>query len=163
MRIRNLWVSVVAIVILLAGCQQRESVLPVVPQAVGRTGLVQTQVVVNATGAAGAATGTGTSELPVSGKVLGVYLDYGAGISSTTDVTVAVLSPDYTVLLKEDSATDALYQPRLQVHDGVDGSAMTYDGTYKRAEPVPVAGILQVTVGETTAMTPCVTAYVLHE
>lgn len=126
----------------------------------------QLSIAVTTTGSAGSATGSGDSEYVVNGKVLAVYLDYHASAPATTDITLKTkgrAGPSYNVLVVGNNATDVLKFPRLQVHDGVDGSAMTYDGTRKVAEPAPVADYLTVDVAGADALTGCVVVYVWYE
>jgi hypothetical protein len=56
-------------------------------------------------------------------------------MTATTDITLALSSPAQTLMVISDSATDAWYYPRHQVH-GSTGTGLTYDGTRVVAEVV---------------------------
>jgi hypothetical protein len=103
---------------------------------------------ITASGTNGSATGSLTTNETIAGKVIGIHIDYGAGQASTTDVVVSTVSPAVTILTVTDSATDAWYYPRVQVH-GSTGSVLTYDGT--RAVSNPIAINDRVTVSVTGA------------
>jgi len=113
---------------------------------------VAVTVAVTAAGAAGAATGTGTSGY-ICGHLHAIHVDYGAGISTTTDLTVSQASPALTVMVQADSVTDAWYYPAVQ-RTGADGAAIS--AQYDRA---PVCDELTVSVAESTAGTSLVTFY----
>lgn len=84
----------------------------------------QKSVTINTTGGAGAATGSGTIE-GLFGLLLDVYLDYHASAPNTTDTTIA---DDYgNILVVSNSATDALYSPRREVHDAAGAGLTVYD------------------------------------
>lgn len=122
------------------------------------------KVAVTTTGSAGSATGSGSTEYPVNGKVYAIYLDYHASApGATTDVTVTMAeAPSATLLTVTDNATDGWYLPRQQVHSPA-AAGLTYDGTRTVNEAYPVAGKLTVAVAQSNALTACVTAYVFVE
>jgi hypothetical protein len=81
-------------------------------------------------GADGSATGTGTSEVPVQGRIDAVYLNFHASAPNTTDTTIAVTLADgssVTLLTVTNSATDAYKQPRIQ---NVDSANSAITGSY---------------------------------
>lgn len=72
----------------------------------------------DATGGAGAASGTAVSLTPISGELLGVVLQYnGAPPAGTTDVGVKTkglsgVSPSVNLLVVTNAATDGYFAPR---------------------------------------------------
>lgn len=124
--------------------------------AVGRA-----QVSVNvASGAEGEATGSATSDEMVRGAVMALYVDYGEGITTTTDLTLAPAgSPSENLLSLSNQATDKWVYPRRAVQDN-EGSDVTYDGANEIYEPYWVDDYLKVTVAQTEPATPCVKVYV---
>lgn len=111
------------------------------------------QVVVSITGAAGAGTGSATSTSPAWGYVRAVHVDYQAGISNTTDITLTTGSPSNTIMVKADSVTDAWYYPSVQF-TGANGAAVS--GAYG---PFPVDGPVTVQAAESSTGTITVTVY----
>jgi len=111
------------------------------------------EVVIVATGAAGAATGSGSTDRDIQGHIYAIHLDYGAGITTTTDITVVQALPPLIVIQKDDSATDAWYYPAVQQTDSA-GSGL---GTYDR---IAIDDALDITVGQTTSSTTMMTATV---
>lgn len=103
-------------------------------------------VTLTATGAAGAATGSATTERVLHGYVYAVYVDYTSGISSTTDVTFAQASPSGTVLALTNYYTDTWYYPTVQQHSSA-GATVT---AYERAL---VEGVLTISAAQTTSGT----------
>lgn len=115
-------------------------------------------------GSAGSATGNTTTNAPVNGKVLAVYVDYSASTPATADVTIATSGGNYpanTILTVSNNNSDGWYYPRHTVHDEV-AAAITYNGTQEVHEPVPVADAVKVTVAQTDA-DEVVTVYLLFE
>ena len=103
-------------------------------------------VTLTATGAAGAAQGSGSTDRDLGGYVYALHLDFTAGISTTTDITLTQASPALTVLQLSDYYTDTWYYPVVQQH-GSDGAVVTaYEKTL-------VQDALDITVGETTSGT----------
>ena len=101
---------------------------------------------ITASGTNGSATGSDTTNETITGKVMGIYIDYGAGQATTTDVVIATASaPVVTILTVTNSATDAWYYPRTQVH-GSAGSGLTYDGTRVVIEPMAINDRVSVSV-----------------
>ena len=106
--------------------------------------LRQEQIVVTASGAAGAASGSQDSDGPIRGHVYAMHLDYGSAISTTTDTTVTLGTPALTILAVTDTATDAWYYPAVQ-QTGSNGSGLS---VYDR---LPISGRLTAAVAESTS------------
>lgn len=101
-------------------------------------------------GSAGSATGSGSTNMGITGRLVGVHLDFVADTPATTDTTISTADdPTVTFLTITDSATDAWYYPRSQVH-GVTGTALTLDGTRLLVEPAPFSGRLKITLAGCT-------------
>lgn len=118
----------------------------------GMGNLYQDQWTVTVTGAA--PSGSGSQAGPgggVEGLLYGVHLDYGSGITTTTDVTLTVGSPEMTVFVKSDNATDGWFYPSVQL-TGSTGSAVS--GAYER---FAVQGSLTAAVGQSSTGTLTVT------
>lgn len=73
-------------------------------------------IAVTTTGSAGTATGSTTSDL-IIGELVDVYLDFHASAPATTDTTVAYATRGGNVLVVTNSATDALFAPRIKPVD----------------------------------------------
>lgn len=92
----------------------------------------------------GATTADNTSP-QITGELLGVYIDYTASITATTDLTITYSSPlGGQILAKVNNVTDGFFAPRSGAVDS-SGSAITNSHV-----PFPVNGKLTVTVGQTT-------------
>jgi len=103
---------------------------------------------ITTTGSDGSATGSYTTPGPVTGKVLGVHIDYSTAQAATTDVTIATVhAPVTTILTVTDNKTDGWYYPRHQVHDST-GTALTLDGTRIMVEPVAIEDQVTVSVAQ---------------
>lgn len=99
-------------------------------------------IVVTASGSAGAATGTATSERTVHGIIVGVHLARTTTPVATTDVLVKERrTPGHKVLEVADLAADNWYYPTRPVHSNVDGSEVEGSRDY-----VTVKDVLEVTV-----------------
>lgn len=80
---------------------------------------------VTTTGSAGSATGTGISELPFSGFVMGIKVDYDDSAPATTTVVITENGGlGRTILTLGAANTDAIYNPQFQIMDD-DGVAQT--------------------------------------
>ena len=99
-----------------------------------------------ATGAAGAATGSASTDRDLHGYVYAVHLDFTAGISTTTDITLTQASPALTVLLLSNYYTDTWYYPVVQQTDSTGSGTSTY-------EKALVQDAMDITVGQTTSGT----------
>ena len=120
--------------------------LPVARTSTSYGWLREEQIAVTAAGAAGAATGSQDSDGPVRGHVYAVHLDYGAAVTTTTDITISLSSPALTLYQKDDSATDVWLYPVVQQTDSAGSGTSTYDR-------VPVSGNLTVKVDQSTSGT----------
>lgn len=99
-----------------------------------------------ATGDDGAATGTVTMTTRLWGYIKAVHINYGASVTTTTDITISTVSPAGTVMAKSDSATDAWYYPSVQL-TGSDGTGTS---AYDR---FPIDDYLTVQAAESTSGT----------
>lgn len=98
------------------------------------------QLKVVCTGAAGTAAGAVESSSAITGLVQAVHIEY-SGAPATTDVVInGEGPPDIPILTVSDNNTSGWYYPRAGAHKASDGAAMTYDGTYPVAVPIPLCG-----------------------
>lgn len=68
---------------------------------------------------------TVTSERPLNGKLIAVYVEYAITPNAATDVTIATVnSPAKTLLTLTNNVTSGWYYPRALVHDEA-GTALT--------------------------------------
>ena len=99
-------------------------------------------------GVDGASTVTTTSAVRVTGLIHAIYLSYVGDDPATTDVTIRTLgtspaAPSYNILVRADSATDALLLPRFDTHKNTDAAALTtFTGL------MPVDDYLQIVVAQ---------------
>jgi len=103
-------------------------------------------ITLTATGAAGAATATDDTDRRVAGYVYAVHVDYTAGISDTTDITLTQDSPSLTVLALTDTNTDGWYYPTVAVHD-------TSGNTRQWYETILTSDHIDIEAGDTTSGT----------
>lgn len=99
-------------------------------------------VTVTVAGSAGSATGSATTR-PVTGLLLGVYVDYVTQ-PATTDVTIATAgstAPALTLLTLADKNTDGWFFPRRAIHDTAGAAQTQYD-------IAPVADAITVSVAQ---------------
>ena len=106
-------------------------------------------LVINTTGGAGAATGSGVS-IPIHGFLLDVFLDYNAAAPATTDVTISEETFG-NIVVKSNNATDAWLAPRMPTVDAAGAATGLYD-------LVPLKGPVTISVAEADELSPCVTA-----
>jgi hypothetical protein len=103
-----------------------------------------------AVGGNGVATATGTSSIPVDGLLYAIQVVYNdSPPAGTTDVTVKTNGtnpPSITLLVKADSATDAMYFPRLDTYKASDGSALSTNDAL-----IPIADFVQVIIAQANA------------
>ena len=122
--------------------------------------LTQYSGAVTTTGSAGAATGSVTIQVPRWGHLEWVYLDFHASAPATTDTTVAYADtpPGGNIMVKTNSATDALFFPRA---GAVDVAAAAITNSFTR---YPVGGSITVSLAQCDALTVAVTCYlgVMH-
>ena len=127
-----------------------------VPRSASNYGwLREEQITVSATGSAGAATGSGTSDNPIQGRLQAVHLDFASSITNTTDITLTTSSaPSLTILQLSNYYTDTWYYPAAEYTNSAGSGLSAYDH-------LPMADYLSVSVGETTSSTTLltVTAY----
>jgi len=118
------------------------------------------QVTATASGGAGSSTGDATSNETVIGRLLAVHLDFSVSGAATTDTIITTITPDHTILTITDSATDAWYYPRHQVHTEA-GAGVTYDGSNEVYDAIPVHGRVKVAMAQANnAQTVTATFYV---
>jgi hypothetical protein len=102
---------------------------------------------VTASGIDGAAEGTETSDSVISGKLLGVYIQYGASSHADTDVVITTKSPVQTLLSVSNSNTSAFHPVRVAAEDNA-GATVTYDGTNEIYVEYPLDDYVTVTVDD---------------
>jgi len=100
-----------------------------------------------ATGSGDAATGTVTTSTRFWGYLKAIYVDYGAAVTNTTDMTISLVSPAGTVMATTDTYTDGWYYPSVQF-TGATGAAVS--GAYGK---FPVNDYLTIQAGESTSGT----------
>lgn len=135
----------------VAGCQHEPEPNAAALSNTGMGWMRLEQWSVAVAGADGAATGSG-SAYGIEGRLYGVYLDYGVGVTTTVDVTLTWGSPAKTVMVVSDSVTDGWYYPAVQL-TGATGSAIS--GAY---QVTPGQGTLTAAVGQAHTGTVTVTA-----
>ena len=122
--------------------------------------IVTHKITATVAGSDGSASGTGSTEHPVNGVLIGLYVDYVTQ-PATADVTIATaFAPVRTLLTLTDNATDGWYYPRVQVH-GVTGTALTLDGTRLMVDLFPIDDYVTATVAQGNEGS--VTVYLLLE
>ena len=82
------------------------------------------------TGADGAGAATYTTPHKLNGLVHSIVVKYAGDKPATTDVTVKTrgtspAAPTFNLLVVANSATDGMYNPRLDAHKASDGTALT--------------------------------------
>lgn len=110
---------------------------------------------VTTTGADGAAGGTKQTELPVTGFIESIQLDYHASAPGTTmDVTITEVGGlGRTILTRTNTATDGIFYPRVPAQD-TNGADITGQYTW-----IYLSGThILVTVAQSNALDPAVTA-----
>lgn len=118
-------------------------------------------VVVNTTGAAGSAQGSGS--VRINGKILSVHINYHASAPATTDISLKTDSPEDTIVTKNDSNTDAWYHPRHPVTDNA-GTELLYAASGEAvAEPYVSYGNVTLAVTGCDPLTAAVRATILFE
>lgn len=103
-----------------------------------------------AAGNNGAATANADSTSPISGLVMGVYIQYNDNPPATTDVTVKTkgtspYTPSYNLLVVSNANTNGLFMPRGAV---VDTAGAAIVGDY---QPIPVDDIINVAIAQADA------------
>lgn len=99
-----------------------------IPEARGDYGTLKTEAVtLSGTGTAGAVSISASTTAPLRGHLYAVQLNWTAGISATTDITITQDSPALNVLILTDTVTDAWYYPGAQLTANGAGIAGAYD------------------------------------
>ncbi len=107
---------------------------------------------------------TGTGEPPVSantqalrGELLGVYIDYTASITATTDLTLTYASPlGGQILTVVNNVTDGIYFPRAALV--TNANAAITDGNDRHA----LNGAVTVQVGQSTPGVSAVLYFIME-
>lgn len=102
---------------------------------------------ITTSGVDGSATGTATSDHPLVGNVLALYINYSAAQAATSDVTIASGSPSMPILTRSNSATDGWFFPRAATCD-ITATASTFDGTRPVNDKIPVHDYVTVSVAQ---------------
>ena len=106
-----------ALCLLTVACLDNPLDAPLGVQRAGDSIQKQT-VTVACTGNAGQALGNGVTTLVEDAYIEAIHLNYGS-VAASTDVTVSYYSPAWgNILVRSDTATDALFYPRHTGHDG---------------------------------------------
>jgi len=109
-----------------------------------------------AVGSNGAATANNSSTVQLWGEVLAIYVKYNdSPPAGTTDVTVTTVGtspapPATTLQSLPNAATDGWFYPRTQIQTTA-GTGLTYDGTNKVEEPIPVCDYVNVKIDQANA------------
>lgn len=112
---------------------------------------------VTTAGSAGAATGTGRTDGPVRGEVLGLRLNFHASLPATADTTLrtaGLSAASYNILVVSDSATDGYFAPRAAPVNAAN-SAIT-----NAHAPYVVDDYLELVVAQADALTDAVIGHV---
>lgn len=118
----------------------------------------RTTLTVNVPGSGDGNGGSAETGEVIQGRVVRVDIDYAAGITTTTDLTLydATDLIDMNLVSRTDTVTDAQVFPTISLTDNT-GAAVTYDGTREIKDYPALAGKLTATLTQTTAATPAVT------
>lgn len=122
------------------------------------------KLTIDTTGADGGASGSATTDAVMTGRIVRVDVDFAAGITTTTDLTLAQANDliATNIVSLSDTITDTQLFPTIQITDNA-GTGRTYDGTRPVVDYYPVADELTVTIAQTTAATPAVTIDIYYE
>jgi hypothetical protein len=141
------------------------------PSVFEKTSLAETQgptikkerVKITSSGTDGSATGTSDTEVLLTGQIVRVDIDFAAGITTTTDLTLAGANDlvSANIVNLSNTATDVVLYPHVQVTNNA-GTGLTLDGTRLKTDYYPVADILTLTIAQTTAATPAVTVDIYY-
>lgn len=108
-------------------------------------------VAVTASGTAGSASGSASTDRDLHGYVYAIHLDFTSGISITTDITVTQASPSLTILDLSNYYTDTWYYPVVQQTDSAGSGTSTYEkALVQDAVDIGVAQTTSGTVGTVT-------------
>lgn len=125
----------------------------------------KTRVTVTTVGSAGSATGTGTTEVVIKGRIVRVDINFHASApAGTTDLTLAQSNEDQAanIVNLTDTATDATIYPTVQLTDNA-GAARTMDGTRPLVDYYPVSDTLTATVSQSDALTDAAVLEIYYE
>jgi hypothetical protein len=103
-----------------------------------------------AVGGDGEATANADSPNPVRGLIRAIYVKYNDSPPGTTDVTIASkgtapLPATRSVLVLTNANTNGWFAPRMPVQDTA-GADLTYDGTRKVTDLIPVYDHLNIKI-----------------
>ena len=97
------------------------------------------KITVTTTGGAGVATGTATSDNPIIGELVGIYLDY-VSQPGTCDVTVATAgTPSTTILTVTNGNTDGWFYPRHGVVNASNSAITDSNAPFIIADKITVS------------------------
>jgi hypothetical protein len=124
----------------------------------------KTRVAVTTTGSDGSATGTGTTEDVIKGRIVRVDVNYHASAPGTTDLTLTQTNEDQAVSIVSltDQKTDKVLYPTVQLTDN-GGTGRTLDGTRPLVDYYPVADTLTVSLAGCNALTDAVVLEIYYE
>lgn len=108
------------------------------------------------TGSAGSATGSGTFEKRVRGKIKSIDINYNGSAPATTDVTISYTAKagnTVNLVVASNSNTDAHLRPKQDTHDD---AAAAISANYDEWEFEEWTAI-NVAVAQADALDPCVT------
>lgn len=108
-------------------------------------------VAVTATGSAGAATGSASTDRELHGYVYAIHLDFTSGISATTDISLTQASPSLTILDLSNYYTDTWYYPVVQQTSSAGAGTSTYEKVL--AQDAVDIGVAQTTSGTVGTVT----------
>jgi hypothetical protein len=115
------------------------------------------KIAVTTTGSDGSASGSQASARALVGEVVAIYVDWNGSAPATSDIDVVCESdddhPEITLVDKDDSATDAWFYPTIEETD----TGGTGRSTYR---PIPISGMVKVSVAQCNAFDAAVTVYV---
>jgi hypothetical protein len=112
-------------------------------------------------GAAGSASGTAAYDNYHGGRLYAVYLDYAAGVTSTTDVNIKMFDPPVSIFTSTNNATDGWFFPRYRPRS-MTGMAFTIEAD-SGASQLPVVGPPYLVVAQSSPTANAVTAYLFIE
>lgn len=115
---------------------------------------IETEIVtVTTTGVAGSASGNADSP-GINGYIEAIYLDFHASAPATTDVTVSYKARGGNILAVTNSATDAMFAPRIKPVDNANAAITNAHDRFAVNDKINVA------VAQSDALTGAVTAYI---
>ena len=109
--------------LMVARCAPEE---PVARTSEDHVWLRKESVSLTATGTAGAATGSASTDRELHGTIYAVYVDFTSGISATTDFALMQDDPSLTIMRVTDYYTDTWYYTVVQQTDSTGSGTSTY-------------------------------------